>query len=69
MLEERNGVFDRLKKNMLSTVCITQDLLRYNFLLDSLLPTKHSVMLIGRTSTGKSTILRNYLAQKDGVAQ
>ena len=61
MLEEKGGFVDRVKKHLLSTVCITQDLLRYNFLLDKILPTKQSIMFIGRTATGKSLIMKNYL--------
>lgn len=34
MLDEKGGLSGSTKKYILSTTCITQDLLRYNFLLD-----------------------------------
>ena len=68
-LEEKGGFTERIQRSILTSVCWTQDLLRYNHILDKACPTNQSVLFFGRTATGKSTLLRNYLSQHDGVAR
>lgn len=68
-LEEKTGFAERIRKHLLTTVCWTQDLLRYRHILDKVCPTNQSLLLFGRTATGKSTLIRNYLSQQDGVTK
>ena len=44
-LEEKSGFAERIRKHLLTTVCWTQDLLRYRHILDKVCPTNQSLLL------------------------
>ena len=62
-IEEK--LVERPKKSLLAVAIPTQDYLRVDYLMDRLLEIKKPVLLIGPTAQGKSTLIRNYIYEKD----
>ena len=56
-----------MNRDALSIMVKTQDFCRIEFLMQRLIHSKHPVLLIGPTSTGKTTFLRYYLRTQDNM--
>ena len=54
-------LLDTTNKNVfLNNFWLTQDGIRYSYLIDRLISTKIDVLIMGPTGTGKTKLIRNY---------
>ena len=54
-------------KGNMSTVVLTEDVLRTQFLIQRLIHARRPLLLIGPTASGKTTLIRHYLKSQDNV--